>query len=152
YLVMEWIDGETLKMRLEREGLSADESVHMAAIVADALADAHGRGVVHRDVKPSNLLFVDGDPHKVKLIDFGVARATGDTQRLTEAGVSVGTPGYMAPEQVRSLRDVDARTDLFALGCVLYECLSGRRAFAGGDAVEVWIKIVLAQPTSLRVL
>ena len=152
YLAMEWIDGETLKARLERQGLGAAESVPMIAAVADALADAHRHGVIHRDVKPSNLLFAGGDPARVKLIDFGVARATADTVRLTEAGSSVGTPGYMAPEQVRSVRDVDARADLFALGCVLYECLSGRRAFAGNDAVEVWIKIVLAQPTSLRVL
>jgi hypothetical protein len=152
YLVMEWIDGETLKARLERQGLSADESVHVAAAVADALAEAHRHGVIHRDVKPSNLLFVGGDAAQVKLIDFGVARATSETVRLTEAGSSVGTPGYMAPEQVRSVRDVDARADLFALGCVLYECLSARRAFAGSDSVEVWIKIVLAQPTSLRVL
>ena len=152
YLVMEWIDGETLKTRLEREGLAADAGVRMCATVADALAAAHEHGVVHRDVKPSNLLFVDGDPARVKLIDFGVARAASETVRLTEAGASVGTPGYMAPEQVRSTRDVDARADLFALGCVLYECLSGRRAFAGADAIEVWIKIVLAQPTALRVL
>jgi len=152
YLVMEWIDGETLKFRLERAGLTADESVRMAATIADALAAAHEHGVIHRDVKPSNLLFVGGDAAQVKLIDFGVARATSETVRLTEAGSSVGTPGYMAPEQVRSVRDVDARADLFALGCVLYECLSGRRAFAGSDSIEVWIKIVLAQPTSLRVL
>jgi serine/threonine protein kinase len=152
YLVMEWLDGETLKGRLERAGLTADESVHMAATVADALAAAHEHGVIHRDVKPSNLLFVGGDAAQVKLIDFGVAHATGETVRLTEAGASVGTPGYMAPEQVRSVRDVDARADLFALGCVLYECLSGRRAFAGSDSIEVWIKIVLAQPASLRVL
>ena len=152
YLVMEWIDGETLKARLSREGLSADEALAMAAAVADALAAAHARGVVHRDIKPSNLLFVDGDPAHVKLIDFGVARARAETTRLTEAGASVGTPGYMAPEQVRSLRDVDGRADLFALGCVLYECLSGRRAFSGSDAVEVWMKIVLAQPASLRAL
>jgi hypothetical protein len=152
YLVMEWIDGETLKARLEREGLAADASVRMCAAVADALAVAHEHGVVHRDVKPSNLLFVGGDADRVKLIDFGVARAASETVRLTEAGSSVGTPGYMAPEQVRSTRDVDARADLFALGCVLYECLSGRRAFAGADAIEVWIKIVLAQPASLRVL
>jgi eukaryotic-like serine/threonine-protein kinase len=152
YLVMEWLDGETLKVRLERAGLTADESVHMAATVADALAAAHEHGVIHRDVKPSNLLFAAGDPEQIKLIDFGVVRATAETVRLTEAGASVGTPGYMAPEQVRSVRDVDARADLFALGCVLYECLSGRRAFAGADSIEVWIKIVLAQPTSLRVL
>ena len=152
YLVMEWIEGETLKTRLERAGLTGDESVRMAATVADALAAGHEHGVIHRDVKPSNLLFVGGDAAQVKLIDFGVARATSETVRLTEAGSSVGTPGYMAPEQVRSVRDVDARADLFALGCVLYECLSGRRAFAGSDSIEVWIKIVLAQPTSLRVL
>jgi hypothetical protein len=152
YLVMEWVDGETLKARLEREGLDGDAAIGMVAAVADALAAAHARGVVHRDVKPSNILFVEGDPARVKLIDFGVARAASETVKLTEVGASVGTPGYMAPEQVRSSREVDGRADLFALGCVLYECLSGRRAFAGADAVEVWIKIVLAQPTSLRLL
>jgi serine/threonine protein kinase len=152
YLVMEWIDGETVRERLERVGLSVAETLQMARGIADALAAAHARGVVHRDLKPSNLVFAGGEVERVKLIDFGVAHRLADERKLTEKGASVGTPGYMAPEQVRSHRPVDGRADLFALGCIVYEALTGRRAFAGDDLGEVWVKIVLAEPASTRLL
>jgi hypothetical protein len=152
YLVMEWIDGETLRERLEQVGLSVGETLQMARGILDALVAAHAHGVVHRDLKPSNLLLEGGEAGRVKLVDFGVARRLVDEKKLTEKGASVGTPGYMAPEQVRSHRPVDGRSDLFALGCILYEALTGRRPFAGDDLAEVWLKIVLAQPASTRLL
>jgi serine/threonine protein kinase len=150
YLVMEWLDGETLRERLIRTGLTARQSVAMAIHVCEALAAAHRHGVVHRDVKPSNLLFTGDGVESVKLIDFGIVRVTGQAERLTASGASIGTPGYMAPEQVRSHREVELRADVFALGCVLYECLTGRRAFPGADVKTVTLKIVLAQPASMR--
>jgi len=150
YLVMEWLDGETLRERLARTGLTARQSVAMTIHVCEALAAAHRHGVVHRDVKPSNLLFTGEDVDTVKLIDFGIVRVTGEAERLTASGASIGTPGYMAPEQVRSHREVESRADVFALGCVLYECLTGRRAFPGTDVKTVTLKIVLAQPAMVR--
>jgi hypothetical protein len=152
YLVMEWIAGETLAERLAQARLGAADSVRMALRVAEALDYAHGRGIVHRDIKPSNLMFTEDDPGSVKVIDFGVARQLEEARRLTATGALVGTPGYMAPEQVQPQRGVDGRADLFALGCVLYECLAGSRAFTGADVAEVWMKIVLADPPRLRTL
>jgi hypothetical protein len=152
YLVMEWIDGETLRERLERAGLSVGETLQMTRAIVDALTTSHALGVVHRDLKPSNLVFAGGEVGQVKLIDFGVARRQADQKKLTEKGASVGTPGYMAPEQVRSHQPIDGRADLFALGCIVYEALTARKPFAGDDLAEVWMKIVLAEPASTRLL
>ncbi len=150
YLVMEWIEGETLRERLSRRGLTVPESVLMARRVAEALAEMHARGIIHRDVKPSNLIFPGGVVDRVKLLDFGIARRSDDLVGLTHTGVMVGSPGYMAPEQARGDRTVlDARTDLFSLGCVLYECLTGRPAFFG-DPVAVRAKVLLAEPPPIR--
>jgi len=150
YLVTEWLDGETLAARLRRGRLCPSESVRLAARVADALATAHACRVIHRDVKPSNLLLIDGDLEQVKLIDFGIARGADATPALTDSGGPLGTPYYMAPEQVRGVRDLDGRADLFGLGCVLYESLTGCRAFDGDSELEVWMKILLTEPPSLR--
>src|SRR5262245_2550156 len=106
YLVMEWIEGETLAQRLQCDGATVAESVAIGIQVADALAVAHARGVLHRDVKPDNLVFADGT---LKLVDFGLARRTLDEQGLTASGVLLGTPGYMAPEQAEGRRDLDER-------------------------------------------
>ncbi|HEX8108814.1 MAG TPA: serine/threonine-protein kinase [Kofleriaceae bacterium] len=124
FLVMEWLDGEDLRRRLEREPLTIGESVALAARVAEALGVAHARGIVHRDLKPSNLFLPDRRIDQVKVLDFGIARRDGLTH-LTRTGTLIGTPGYMAPEQARSHEVVDARADVFALGCVLFECLTG---------------------------
>jgi hypothetical protein len=143
YLVMEWLEGEDLQARLLRGALGVAESVALVGVAARALASAHARGVVHRDIKPSNLFLVGGAVEGVKVIDFGIARATGGP-RPTRTGVLMGTPGYMAPEQAsRGARELDARADVFALGCVLFECLTGRAAFAGDDLLAVLAKILL---------
>ena len=121
------VDGETLKARLEREGLDVAATVSMSAAVAEALAAAHARGVVHRDIKPSNLFLVGGDVERVKVhrLRRGARGVAESDAADRDRRVVLGTPGYMAPEQVRGERDVDARADVFALGCVLYECLTG---------------------------
>lgn len=149
YLAMEWLEGEDLEQRLAREPLSIGEAVALAALVADALAAAHGRGIVHRDVKPSNLWLVRRRLDAVKVLDFGIARVKSAPQALTRTGVFMGTAAYMAPEQVRSARDVGTAIDVFALGCVLYECLTGRGAFAAPDLLGVLAKIVFEEPVPL---
>ena len=103
----------------------------MARLIADALAVAHAHGVIHRDLKPSNLFLVDRDARRAKIVDFGIARFGGAAAAMTMTGTVVGTPGYMAPEQVRGRQDIDARADVFALGCVLFECLAGVPVFQG---------------------
>jgi len=130
YFVMPYVEGETLKARLEREGaLPVEESLKIARDVADALAYAHEKGVIHRDIKPSNILFEAG--HAV-ISDFGVARAVGVAGEgdATSTGLAVGTPKYMSPEQA-SAGEVDGRADVYALGCVLWELLAGEAPFDG---------------------
>jgi len=152
FLAMEWIDGETLKDRLVREGLTIVESVQLAKQVALALSEMHARGIIHRDIKPSNLMYIHGEPGRVKILDFGIARRSDDLLGLTRTGFMVGSPGYMAPEQARGDRSpLDHRTDLFALGCVLYECLTGRPPFFG-DPVAVRAKVLLFDPPRVREL
>ena len=104
---------------------------------------AHERGVVHRDVKPSNLFVVRDDLARIKLLDFGVARISEADQFSTRTGVMIGTPGYMAPEQARGDRGVGPRADVFALGCVLFELLTGEHAFVGDNVMAVLAKILL---------
>ncbi|HEU0031486.1 MAG TPA: protein kinase [Kofleriaceae bacterium] len=143
WLAMEWLEGEHLGQRLERDGLTPAEAVTLARRVAEALGAAHERGVIHRDVKPSNLILPGGDLDRVKVVDFGVARILDATRLSTRTGMMIGTPGYMAPEQVRGEREVGARADVFAVGCVLFECLTGRAAFVGDHILAVLAKIVL---------
>jgi serine/threonine protein kinase/tetratricopeptide (TPR) repeat protein len=146
YLAMEWLKGEDLEHRLERGPMSLANVVALTRRVAEGLAAAHVRGVVHRDVKPSNIFLPDGLPEKAMIIDFGIARATRQGSLATRTGSLLGTPGYIAPEQARGLGALDARADIFSLGCVLYECLTGQRAFVGSDLVEVLAKILLETP------
>jgi hypothetical protein len=151
WLAMEWLDGEDLDARLRRERLSTLDAIELTRRTAEALGAAHARGVVHRDVKPSNLYLVGGRAAAVKLVDFGVARALGAlaTRAATRTGVALGTPGYMAPEQARGDATVDARADVFALGCVLFECLAGRPAFAGAHVMAILAKVLLEDPPRL---
>ena len=144
YLVMEWVEGKSLSQRLESEELTIAESVAVARQAAEALGAAHSRGMIHRDVKPSNMMFVGGETERFKLIDFGIARRL-DTVSVTRAGTIVGSPGYMAPEQVRGTSPVGPPADVFALGCVLYECLTGRRAF-NGLALALLTRILCFDP------
>src|SRR5262249_11018590 len=124
YLAMEWLDGEDLGAPLSRCPLGPSRSVGVAVSVAQALGFAHARGVVHGDLKPSNIFLVDGRIDALKLLDFGVAWIDA-ASRMTRTGALMGTPGYMAPEQTRGVEGLDARADVFSLGCVLFECLTG---------------------------
>jgi tetratricopeptide (TPR) repeat protein/tRNA A-37 threonylcarbamoyl transferase component Bud32 len=128
FLAMEWLDGEDLATRLEVKRLTVTETIALARAVATALATAHGRGIVHRDVKPSNIYLVGYRPDAAKLLDFGVVRVL-DRSELTHSGAFLGTPLYMAPEHFDD-RDVDTRTDVYALGAVMFQCLTGRAPFA----------------------
>jgi hypothetical protein len=148
---MEWLDGEDLGVRLQRGRLSVDDALALAAGAAEALAVVHGRGIVHRDLKPSNLFLVAGDVRRVKLLDFGIAWVP-DATRMTGSGMLIGTPAYMAPEQARSSQSLDARADIFALGCVLFECLTGRPAFVGSTFMDLLLKVVLGEVPPVREL
>jgi Tol biopolymer transport system component len=160
YLVSELLEGETLRARLGRGALAVGKALEFAAQIANGLAAAHEKGIVHRDLKPENL-FVCKDG-RVKILDFGLAKltrpeagpegATTTTLTLeTESGVLFGTVGYMSPEQVRG-EPADHRSDLFAFGAVLYEMLSGQRAFQGGSSIETLNAILNQEPPGLSVL
>ncbi|WP_437650567.1 serine/threonine-protein kinase [Sorangium sp. So ce362] len=150
YLAMEWLDGEDLAARLARRFLPASEGLSLVRRAADALAFAHARGVVHRDIKPSNLFLPGGDAGRVKLVDFGIARPSADAGRVTVTGGVLGTPGYMAPEQIEARSAPDPRSDVFSLGCVLFECLTGQPAFAGASPMAALSKMLLLDPPRLR--
>ncbi|WP_437338809.1 serine/threonine-protein kinase [Sorangium sp. So ce394] len=150
YLAMEWLDGEDLAARLARRVLPASEGLSLVRRAADALAFAHARGIVHRDIKPSNLFLPGGDAGRVKLVDFGIARPSADAGRVTITGGVLGTPGYMAPEQVEARSAPDPRSDVFSLGCVLFECLTGQPAFAAASPMAALSKMLLEDPPRLR--
>ncbi len=151
YLAMEWLEGESLSRRLARGPLATEESVDLGRRVAEALGAAHARRLVHRDIKPSNLFLVDGRAGDVRVLDFGIVYLAGTSQILTHTGGMIGTPGYMAPEQARSERGlVDARADVFSLGAVLFECLTGRRAFEGIHLLAVIAQLLLAEVPRVR--
>ncbi len=131
WFTMPFIEGESLRDRLVREKqLAVEDAVRIAREAADALDYAHRHGVIHRDIKPENILLSDG--HAL-VADFGIARALGGDEHLTETGMAIGTPAYMSPEQAAGERDLDARTDIYSLGTVLYEMLAGEPPFAGAD-------------------
>jgi hypothetical protein len=151
FLAIEWLDGEDLGSRLTRAPLSLEETMVLAVHVAKALTVAHGRGIVHRDVKPGNLFLVDWKIELVKVLDFGLAWAD-DAETLTRGRRRVGTLGYIAPEQVTGQKPIDARADIFSLGCVLYECVTGRSPFASEITASTLMKVVYEQPPPLRAL
>ncbi len=150
YLIMEWLEGENLATRMDREPLTIAESLFVTRRVAEALAHVHPRGIVHRDIKPENLFLPDGDITRMKVLDFGIARLTGGGRRLTVTGSVVGTPGYIAPEVVCGERDVRPAADIFSLGCVLFQCLSGRPVFESGDTRALMAKLLLQDAPRLR--
>ncbi len=132
WLAMEWIDGENLGSRLEGGPLRVEETLHLARSLADALAYAHARSCIHRDLKPFNLLLPRGDIGAVKIVDFGLARDAGDELGdITSTGVFMGSVDYMPPEQALDAKRADARADVFSLGAVLYHCLTGRPPYQG---------------------
>jgi tetratricopeptide (TPR) repeat protein len=152
YLVLSWLDGETLLDRLKRQGLTLAETLVLGARLGSALGVVHQRGVVHRDIKPSNIFLPGAAVDQGTLIDFGIARLAGVGEQLTIPGGMLGTPGYVAPEQARGEPNVDARADVFSLGCVLFRCLTGRGAFFGDDVMSVLLKIAIEEPPAVREL
>jgi serine/threonine protein kinase len=152
FFAMELLEGEDLAQRLDRDGLTVEESLALARRAAAALSFAHASGVIHRDIKPSNLFLVGKEVARVKVLDFGIARAHSQSRRLTQSGALLGTVGYMAPEQAMGERDVDARADVFSLGCVLFECLTGRAAFAADNIRAILAKVLVEQAPSIREL
>jgi tetratricopeptide (TPR) repeat protein len=154
YLAMEWLEGESLSTRLARGALSVEESVGLARDVAAALAMAHERGIVHRDIKPSNLFLVGGRASDSRLLDFGLVHVMGSTSNvITRSGGLLGTPGYMSPEQARGEREtIDARADVFSLGAVLFQCVTGRRAFEGVHVMALLAQLLLAEVPRVREL
>jgi serine/threonine protein kinase len=160
YLAMPLLQGETLDTRLRRDRrLGVAEAARVGREVAEGLAAAHRRGVVHRDVKPANIWLEthgsepgDSSPrYRVKLLDFGLARAAGEGGRLTQSGAVVGTPADMAPEQAGG-RAVDERADLFSLGCVVYRCLTGQVPFRGSDTLATLAALATETPRPVREL
>ncbi|HUK63204.1 MAG TPA: serine/threonine-protein kinase, partial [Dongiaceae bacterium] len=152
YYTMPLVEGETLRTRLVRETqLPMDEALRIAEDVAEALRCAHEHGIVHRDIKPENILLSGG--HAV-VADFGIARAitVAGEDRLTSAGMAVGTPAYMSPEQAGAAANVDGRADIYALGCVLYEMLGGDPPFTGPSAQAVLARQLEEPPRSLHVV
>jgi serine/threonine protein kinase len=153
YAVTELLEGGTLRDRLHPGAIGWEKAAEIAAAVAEGLAAAHGKGVVHRDLKPENI-FLTSDG-RVKILDFGLARLAPPvdaeaetaipTPAATAAGTVLGTVGYMSPEQVRG-EGVDARSDIFSLGCVLYEMLGGRRAFRGDSAAGTLAAVLRDDP------
>ena len=150
YFVMAYIDGESLGVRLAREGAwPVDRTVRVLRDVADALAYAHARGVVHRDIKPDNIL-IDRASGRPMVTDFGIARAAAGDARLTVTGVAVGTPAYMSPEQALGERELDGRSDLYSLGVVGYHMLAGETPFKASNTPAMLVKHVSERPRPIR--
>jgi serine/threonine-protein kinase len=150
WYTMPFVEGESLRQRLAREGqLPVDQAVRIAAQVLSALNYAHAHNVIHRDIKPENILLEDGE---AVVADFGVARAiaAAGEERLTETGLALGTPAYMSPEQASASRELDGRSDLYAVGCVLYEMLAGQPPFTGVTAQQLLARHALDPVPPLR--
>ena len=149
FYVMPFVEGESLRDRLNREKqLPVPDAVRIASEVASALDYAHRHGVVHRDIKPENILLHDG---QALVADFGIALAASKASgaRMTETGMSLGTPHYMSPEQAMGEREITARSDVYALGAVLYEMLTGDPPFTGSTAQAIVARVVTETPRPL---
>ncbi len=145
YLAMEWLEGVDLARRLGRGPLAPDELISLARGVAAGLGAAHALGIVHRDVKPGNIWLENGRADRAKVLDFGLARLAAQST-LTRVGTFLGTPEYMAPEQVKGSASLDMRADLFSLGCVLFECALGTTPFAAPTPLAVATRVLLDEP------
>jgi serine/threonine-protein kinase len=140
FFVMEYCPGETLRVVLARGPMTPGAAARLVRSLADAVAAAHAEDVLHRDLKPANIIMTDAGP---RITDFGLARDLVDARRLTASGIAVGTPAYMAPEQLEARRDIDERVDVYALGLILYQAMTGRHPFAGATIHDT-TKLVLA--------
>jgi serine/threonine-protein kinase len=157
YIVMEYLTGETLSRMLANRGpLPFRTAAGLARRIAEALAAAHEKGIIHRDLKPDNVFVQPGEREAIKLVDFGIAKLFGDFHagqiRQTQSGVLMGTPLYMSPEQCKGAGRVDHRTDIYSLGCVLYEMLAGSPPFAQGALGELMVAHMTEVPKELREL
>src|SRR5262245_13108120 len=156
FIVMQYVDGETLAARIKRQPLELSEALAVAVQIADALQEAHARGFVHRDIKPQNIMLTSRG--QAKVLDFGLAKtmreaAVADSQAetvslLTEAGQIIGTVLYMSPEQVKG-EELDSRSDIFSFGAVIYELVSGRQPFTAGSTAEIFSAILTRDPQPL---
>ncbi len=157
YMVMEYLEGTDLAVLIKQRGsLPGPEAIEFVLQACEALAEAHVAGIVHRDLKPANLFLTrraDGSPC-VKVLDFGISKAAlageGAGQALTQTAAVLGSPNYMAPEQLKSARHVDARTDIWALGIILHELMTGEVAFRADTVPELYVSILQAPPSALR--
>jgi eukaryotic-like serine/threonine-protein kinase len=156
FLVLELVEGETLAQRISKGALPLEEALAICRQIAEGLEAAHEKGVIHRDLKPANVMITEGE--KVKILDFGLAKALSDetqsvdssqsptlTEAMTRPGVILGTAAYMSPEQAKGKR-VDKRADIWAFGCILYECLTGNRAFEGETVTETLAAVLTKEP------
>jgi serine/threonine-protein kinase len=143
FIAMELLDGESLEERLTRVGrLSVEETLRVLTHVARAIGKAHDAGVIHRDLKPGNIFLVRNDDEEVaKVLDFGIAKTERTSATATRTGAMIGTPAYMSPEQAQGTKQVDGRTDLWAMGAIAFECLSGRLVFEGEALGELVLQI-----------
>ncbi len=152
YLVMPYVAGENLRSRLEREGQLPTQAVlSIAGHIAEAIDYAHGRNVLHRDIKPENIL-LEGD--RALVCDFGLARAMDRAalEPLSSSGLVIGTPAYMSPEQATGAEELGPGCDIYALGCVIYEMLTGELPFSGATAQAVLARHLVERPRSMRVV
>ncbi len=161
FIVMELVEGETLAQRISKGALAVDDALAVCRQIAEGLEAAHEKGVIHRDLKPANVMITEGD--RVKILDFGLAKALSDetqavdssqsptlTGAMTRPGVILGTAAYMSPEQAKG-KSVDKRADVWAFGCILYECLTGRRAFEGETVTETLAAVLTKDPEWVKV-
>lgn len=151
FLAMEWLDGHDLGTHLQQGPLLVRDCIRLLVQICDALLVAHQRGIIHRDLKPTNLFLINGDVDQVKILDFGIARRIVASQAMTRTGMIVGTPEYMAPEQALGGRDLTTATDLFSIGCIFYECLTGQPPFVADHIAAVLVRILFEDPIPVEV-
>ena len=161
FIAMPFLKGEPLDARLKRGRMEMPEIIQIGRQIAEGLAVAHEQGLLHRDIKPGNIWLEEirtserasraekQQTYRVRILDFGLARLSGDSEHLTQSGTILGTPSYMAPEQARG-REVDFRVDLWSLGCILYEMTTGQRPFNGRDTMAIISALALDDPADPR--